>query len=72
MLPRAFSAVGVSVLSTYLTQGLNDTFIVVVIACGICAALSLFVGRDPAIQAAKRAAIAGEPVEEKQPTLIAD
>ncbi len=54
------------------TQGLNDTFTVVVIACAICAVLALFVGRDPAIQAAKRAEATGEPLEAKQPTLIAD
>jgi hypothetical protein len=54
------------------TQGLNDTFTVVMIACAICIALALFVGRDPAIQAARRAAEASEIVEEKQPTLVAD
>jgi MFS family permease len=66
------AAVNTCVSRHVTTHGLNDTFLVVVIACGICAVLALFVGRDPAIQAAKRAARAGEPVEEKQPTLIAD
>jgi hypothetical protein len=66
------AAVRTCVTQHVTTQGLNDTFTVVVIACGICAVLALFVGRDPAIQAAKRAAAAGEPVEAKQPTMIAD
>jgi len=66
------AAVKTCVTQHVTTQGLNDTFLVVVIACGICAALALFVGRDPAVQAAKRAAIADEPLEAKQPTLIAD
>jgi hypothetical protein len=54
------------------TQGLNDTFTLVMIACAICAVLALFVGRDPAVQAARRATASGEAVEEKQPTLVAD
>ena len=66
------AAVKTCVTQQVTTQGLNDTFLVLVIACGICAVLALFVGRDPAIQAAKRAEMAGEPVEEKQPTLVAD
>jgi EmrB/QacA subfamily drug resistance transporter len=40
--------------------GLNDTFLVTTIATGVCVALALFVGRDPAIEAAKRAAARGE------------
>jgi EmrB/QacA subfamily drug resistance transporter len=35
---------------------LNDTFLVVTIATGACALLALVVGRDPAVEAAKRAA----------------
>jgi EmrB/QacA subfamily drug resistance transporter len=105
----AFSAVGVAVLTTYLTQrttthtqdiaaglttrlpsgvaaacaqvaghnaqalqacvvqhaatmGLNDTFMFVLIGCAICAGLALFLGRDPAIEAAKKARERGEPV----------
>jgi len=54
------------------TQGLNDTFTVVMIACAICIALALFVGRDPAIQAARRATASGETVEGKRPALVAD
>jgi len=122
---QVFSAVGVSVLTTYLTQqailhgkavaislhqlplsgiaatcaplaragsaalrtcitqqttvqGLNDTFFVVMVSCAICIVLALFVGRDPAIQAARRANAAGETrgvegtEDVKQPVLIAD
>jgi hypothetical protein len=37
------------------TMGLNDTFFVVTIVCVVCAVLAIFLGRDPAIEAAKRA-----------------
>jgi EmrB/QacA subfamily drug resistance transporter len=66
------AAVTTCVTQHITTQGLNDTFTVVAIACGICTVVALFVGRDPAIQAARRAAPAGETVEERQPTLAAD
>jgi EmrB/QacA subfamily drug resistance transporter len=45
-------------------QGFNNTFLLVVIVCGVAAVLALFVGRDPAIQAAKEAKARGETVEE--------
>jgi hypothetical protein len=51
-------------------MGLNDTFLLVLIVCAVCAVLALFVGRDPAIEAAKRAKERGEIVEtEKVPAL---
>ena len=97
-----FGAVGVAVLTTYLTQqatahvkdvaascalqagphglalhacvvqhattiGLNDTFMLSLIGCIICAVLALFVGRDPALEAAKAARRRGETVEESAP-----
>ncbi len=34
-------------------QGFNNTFLLVMIACGLSIALALFVGRDPAIEAAR-------------------
>ena len=72
-LARAGAAAVTNCVTQHVTtQGLNDTFTVVVIVCGMCTVLALFVGRDPAIQAARRAAPAGETVEEKQPTLVAD
>ena len=72
-LARAGAAAVTNCVTQHVTtQGLNDTFTVVVIACAICTVLALFVGRDPAIQAARRAAAAGETVEEKHPALVAD
>lgn len=53
-------------------QGLNDTFTIVMIACALCAVLALLVGRDPAVEATRHSAAAGEAVEEKRPTLVAD
>lgn len=48
------------VASHAFVLGLNDTFLVTTILTGVCAILALFVGRDPAIEAAKRAAARGE------------
>jgi EmrB/QacA subfamily drug resistance transporter len=41
------------VLPYVTTLGLNDTFLVITICCSICVILALFLGRDPAIEAAK-------------------
>jgi EmrB/QacA subfamily drug resistance transporter len=46
-----------------VTMGLNDTFLFVLIGCAICAVLALFLGRDPAIEAAKQAKKRDEEVE---------
>src|SRR3989440_2114629 len=46
-----------------VTVGLNDTFLFVLIRCAICTVLALFLGRDPAIEAAKAAKKPGEMVE---------
>ena len=97
-----FGAVGVSVLTTYLTQrttihipevaascaqqvgqhaqalqlcvgqhaltmGMNDTFLFSLIGCVICTLLTLFVGRDPALEAARAAKSRGEAVEAPPP-----
>jgi EmrB/QacA subfamily drug resistance transporter len=43
-----------------MTMGLNDTFLLVTIGCALCAILTIFVGHDPAIEAAKRAKASGE------------
>jgi EmrB/QacA subfamily drug resistance transporter len=104
-----FGAVGVSVLTTYLTQrasthttnalascaqvaqqasphslaiqtcvsqhaltmGMNDTFFLSLIGCAICAVLAIFIGRDPALEAAKAAQKRGETVEKSTPVTIA-
>ncbi len=101
-----FGAVGVSVLTTYLTQrasahapgvaascvqqvgqqaqalqacvaqhaltlGMNDTFFFSLVGCAICAVLAIFIGRDPALVAAKAAKQHGETVEESTPVTVA-
>jgi len=43
------SALKVCIGQHVATMALNDTFMLVLILCAICAALALFVGRDPAI-----------------------
>jgi EmrB/QacA subfamily drug resistance transporter len=48
-----------------LTMGMNDTFLFSLIGCAICAVLAIFVGRDPALAAAKAAKQRGETVEEQ-------
>ncbi len=100
-----FGAVGVAVLTTYLTQqatthvkdvtaacvaqagqhaaaihacvvqhattmGMNDTFLFSLIGCIICSVLALFVGRDPALEAAKAAKLRGETIEEQPPVSV--
>lgn len=53
-------------------MGLNDTFTLILIASIVCAILALFLGRDPAVQAAKEAATRGEKIEIEQPAMIAE
>lgn len=53
-------AIQACVTNHAITLGLNDTFFLVMVACGICALLALIVGRDPAVQAAKAAKARGE------------
>ncbi|HEV2403949.1 MAG TPA: MFS transporter, partial [Ktedonobacterales bacterium] len=53
------------------TQGLNDTFVFSMIATGICIALALLVGKDPAVEAAKRAQARGEDVQ-RQPVMVGE
>lgn len=104
-----FGAVGVTVLTTYLTQqttvhakdvaaacvtqlglhaqaiqlhtcveqhaltmGMNDTFVFSLIGCIVCAVLAIFIGRDPALVAAKAARKRGEKVEVKAPASVGD
>jgi EmrB/QacA subfamily drug resistance transporter len=89
-----FGAIGIALLTTYLTQqttahvkdaavtcatiahalpsclvqqaatlGFNDTFMLTLIGCVVCTVLAIFVGRDPALEAAKAARKRGETVE---------
>lgn len=53
------------------TAGLNNTFVVVMIGCGLSALLALIVGRDPAIQAAKAATARGEQAE-RHPAVVGE
>ena len=53
------------------TQGLNDTFVFAMIATGICVVLALVLGKDPAVEAAKRAQERGETVD-RQPVLVGE
>jgi hypothetical protein len=46
-----------------LTMGMNDTFVFALIGCAVCTVLAFFVGRDPALEAAKEAKKRGESVE---------
>ena len=51
---------------------LNDTFLVVTIATGICVALALLVGRDPAVVAARQAAARGERATPPRPAVAGE
>lgn len=56
-----------------LTMGLNDTFLLSLIGCVLCTGLALFLGRDPALEAAKRAKKRGEAAAEPSvPVLSSD
>jgi MFS family permease len=52
-----------------LTLGMNSTFFVALIACAVCAVAALFVGRDPALKAAKEARRRGEQGKENVPQM---
>ncbi len=56
-------ALKICVTQHAVTMGLNDTFLFVLVGCAICAVLALFLGRDPAIDAARAAKKRGEKVE---------
>ena len=53
-------------------QPMNDTFLFSLIGCIICAVLAIFIGRDPALEAAREARKRGEYVEVKAPASIGD
>jgi EmrB/QacA subfamily drug resistance transporter len=48
-----------------MTMGFNDTFMLSLIGCIICAVMAIFVGRDPALEAAKVAKKRGETVDQE-------
>ncbi|HEY0755912.1 MAG TPA: DHA2 family efflux MFS transporter permease subunit [Ktedonobacteraceae bacterium] len=47
-----------------ITMGMNDTFLLALIGCAICACAAIFVGRDPALEDAKEARKRGEAAEQ--------
>lgn len=55
-----------------LTMGLNDTFLFALFGSLICVVAALFLGRDPAIEAAREAKKRGETVEEHSPVPIGE
>jgi predicted MFS family arabinose efflux permease len=55
-----------------VTMGLNDTFLFSLIGCIVCTVLALFVGRDPAITAAREAKKRGETVETPPVTVLSE
>ncbi len=61
------SSLQACVVQHAVTMGLNDTFLVSLIGCVVCVVLAFFVGRDPAIEAAKAAKKRGESVETSPP-----
>ncbi len=54
------------------TIGLNDTFMFALVGCAICAVLALFLGRDPAIEAARAAKERGETVEKPPVSMLSE
>jgi MFS family permease len=54
------------------TQGLADAFTVTMIGSVICIVLALFVGRDKAIEAAKRTVASGGTIEVSEPVMMAE
>jgi len=56
-----------------VTHGLNDTFLLTMVGTGICVVLAIFVGRDPSVEAAKRAKARGEDAPAaRQPALVGE
>ncbi|MGH2516010.1 MAG: hypothetical protein ACRDHP_10180, partial [Ktedonobacterales bacterium] len=52
-------------------MGLNDMFLITLIGTGVCVLLALLVGRDPAVEAAKKAVARGETVQPR-PAIIGE
>jgi EmrB/QacA subfamily drug resistance transporter len=65
-------AIQTCIVNNATVLGLNDTFVLVMIGCGVCALLALIVGRDPAVQAAKAAKARGEEVAPYEPALVGE
>jgi len=52
--------------------GINYAFLVSMIGCAVAIVLALFVGTDPAVEAAKRAAAKGEKPPEARPVMVGE
>ncbi len=57
---RNMPLVKVCITQHAMTMGFNDTFMLSLIGCIICAVMAIFVGRDSALEAAKAAKKRGE------------
>ncbi len=64
--------VTVHVLPYAQTYGVNYAFLVSMIGCAVAIVLAIFVGKDPAVEAAKRAAARGEKAPEARPAVIGE
>lgn len=54
------------------TYGINVAFVISMIGCAVSVVLALFLGRDPAVQAAKQAAARGETVVQERPAIMGE
>jgi EmrB/QacA subfamily drug resistance transporter len=63
---------GTQYVSTHATVvGINAAFLICLIGTGVCVLVALLVGRDPAVEAAKRAVAQGETVEPR-PAMVGE
>ncbi|HUY79679.1 MAG TPA: MFS transporter [Ktedonobacterales bacterium] len=70
---RNIPAIQVCAAQHAVTHGLNDTFLLTMVGTGICIVLAIFVGRDPSVEAAKRAKTRGEDAPAaRQPALVGE
>jgi len=65
-------AVGHSVAATAQTYGITVAFAVSMVGCAAAIVLALFIGKDPAVEAAKQAAVRGETVPDTRSMVIGE
>jgi hypothetical protein len=68
--PLQLAALHACVGQQALTLGMNDAFFFALIACAVCAAATIFVGRDPALEEARVAKSRGAREEESPPMVV--
>ncbi|HEY7358491.1 MAG TPA: MFS transporter, partial [Ktedonobacterales bacterium] len=71
-IPGCIQHAGQQFIQHAAAQGFNSTFLLVMISCGVAVVLALFVGRDPAIEAARRAKARGETAEEPRVPVVSE